>query len=94
MPKGHTNNPNGRPQGTKNVKTLQWEALGEALTDMHAERFNEILAKFMNSNNPETQEIGCRMYIQVLEYFKPKQARHQHAGDATSPIQVVVSDHI
>lgn len=68
QPKGHTGNPNGRPKGTKNKKTQQWEILGESIMNEHTERFNASLEsldddKFMD------------MYIKVLEYFKPKQNR-------------------
>ena len=30
--KGKSGNPNGKPIGAKGQKTLQWEALGEAIT--------------------------------------------------------------
>jgi len=43
QPKGKTGNPNGRPSGSKNAKTEQWEALGHALISKHSERANEVL---------------------------------------------------
>lgn len=30
----------GRPKGTKNTRTLQWEELGKELADRHADKFN------------------------------------------------------
>ena len=66
--KGQTGNPNGRPKGTKNKKTLQWEALSESITSEHTERFNRVLNAMEDDKFADT-------YIKVLEYFKPKQNR-------------------
>jgi hypothetical protein len=66
--KGQTGNPNGRPKGTKNKKTVQWEALGDAITNEHTERFNRVLDAMDDDKFADT-------YIKVLEYFKPKQNR-------------------
>jgi len=41
--KGNTNNPAGKPAGTKNTKTKQWEALGAKIVGEGAERFMSIL---------------------------------------------------
>lgn len=64
MEKGKTNNPNGRPAGSKNERTKQWEALGNAIQEVHTKRFNEVLAGM-------DDEAFARTYLQVLEYFKP-----------------------
>ena len=84
MPKGHTNNPNGRPKGAKSKKTVEWEALGEAITTRHADRFNKILKDLPDDK-------FANKFIQVLEYFKPKQARVEnvHQGDVSINIQEV-----
>lgn len=71
LPKGKTNNPNGRPAGSKNEKTKQWEALGESIMSVHTERFNDIL-KAKAEDDPDT---FMDLYLKVLEYFKPKLAR-------------------
>lgn len=91
QPKGKTGNPNGRPAGSKNERTKQWEALGEAITGCHSEAFNRVLNKFINSNDPAMAERGCALYLQACEYFKPKQARTVHAGDESAPITIVIS---
>lgn len=44
----------------------------------------------MEHDDPEYQEKGCRLYLEALEYFKPKQARVTHAGDQIDPVQIVV----
>jgi len=58
----------GRPAGTKNEKTLQWEELGHSLLTRHSERANKIL-------NECDDEVFMENYSKLLEYFKPKQAR-------------------
>lgn len=70
QPKGKTGNPNGRPAGSKNEKTVQWEALGNALLTKHSARANQIL-------NDCDDETFMDNYGKLLEYFKPKQARSE-----------------
>lgn len=91
---GSTNNPKGRTPGSKNERTKQWDALAKAITEVHADRFNDILIDFMNHDDPEMQEKGCHMFMQVLEYFKPKQARVTHAGDKDEPIIIKIHGNI
>ena len=52
----------------KGVKSLQWEALGDAITGEHADKFNEILNEYATKN----PEKFLTAYLQVLNYFKPK----------------------
>lgn len=92
--KGQTNNPHGRPEGSKNERTKQWEALAESITGMHAERFNSILIDMMESEDESQREKGCRLYLEALEYFKPKQSRVQHSGDKTEPVQIVIAGNL
>ena len=86
MPKGHTNNPHGRPEGSKNERTKQWEALAESIINIHAGRFNEVLTELLTSRDPEEREKGAELYLKTLEYFKPRQARVTHAGDENHPV--------
>jgi len=53
--KGQTNNPNGRPSGSKNEKTKQWEELHESIVGVHADRFNSILQQWADSFDPDEQ---------------------------------------
>lgn len=82
-PKGKSNNPSGKPKGSKNEKTKQWEALGEAIITTHAERFNRILAA-------ADDDLFMRNYAQMLEYFKPKLARSEITQEATHTMKVIV----
>lgn len=68
QPKGKSGNPKGKPVGTKNTKTLQWEELGHSLLTGHSKRANQIL-------NDCDDEVFMDNYTKLLEYFKPKQAR-------------------
>jgi hypothetical protein len=90
--KGKSGNPNGKPIGAKGQKTLQWEALGESITGHQAEKFNEFLDKLWNSRNDEDKMIASELYLKTLEYFKPKQARTIHSGDADAPVNIIISD--
>ena len=84
----------GRPKGVPNYRTSAWEDLKEAIIDSHAGRFNQILANFMDSEDPIRQEKGCELFLRAIEYFKPKQARITHAGDQEAPIQIIVGENI
>lgn len=68
--KGNTNNPKGRPQGAKGEKTLQWEKLGSVIVSDSAERFMTVL------DNMDDEDF-IKAYLQILEYFKPKQQRRE-----------------
>jgi len=90
--KGKSGNPNGRPQGARSERTLQWEALGESITGQQAEQFNDFLNKLWGSRNDEDKMIASELYLKTLEYFKPKQARNTIVGDADAPVQIIISD--
>ena len=92
LPKGQTNNSSGRPVGSKNKRTEQWEQLGESITGQQAEKFNEFLDKLWGSRNDEDKMIASELYLKTLEYFKPKQARNTIVGDADAPVQIIISD--
>lgn len=92
LQKGQTNNSSGRPVGSKNKRTEQWEALGESITGQQAEKFNDFLDKLWNSRNDEDKMIASELYLKTLEYFKPKQARQTIVGEGDSPVQIIISD--
>ncbi len=69
--KGNTGNPNGRPKGSKNQRTKEWEALGDSIITTHSQRFNEILER-------ADDEQFARYFGMILEYFQPKLARTEN----------------
>lgn len=92
LPKGQTNNANGRPVGSKNKRTEQWEQLGESITGQQAEKFNAFLDKLWSSRDDQDKMIASELYLKTLEYFKPKQARQTIVGEGDAPVQIVISD--
>ena len=75
----------GRPEGSKNKRTVEWEALGKAITGMHTERFNSLLLEL-----PDDKFMD--KYLQILEYFKPKQLRTEVKDDSDRTIIVKLPD--
>jgi hypothetical protein len=65
-----------RKKGSKNQKTLDWESFGRELIDGGLPRLSNILAKC-------DDDEFIRIYIPLLEYFKPKLKRveNSHADD-------------
>ena len=82
--KGVSGNPKGKPAGSKHQKTLEWEALGEALVSKHSERANKVLASL-------DDEKFLDAYGKLLEYFKPKQSRQEVKQDGTHVVEVVIN---
>ena len=64
-PKGHKGY---KPKGSKSNKTIAWQNLGEFITEQGAERLKKILTESDDATFMKT-------YIQLIEYFKPKQSR-------------------
>ena len=71
-----------KPKGSKAKKTLQWEALGEAIRNEHTEKFNQELAKLEGKD-------FIQAYSNVLEYFEPKKQRIEGDIDNELVIRVV-----
>jgi len=67
---------NGRPVGSKNIKSIQWEALSDSIVEQHTSAFNEFLTDLWNGDDKQ-KELACNYFLKVLEYFKPKQARFE-----------------
>lgn len=65
----------GRPKGSKNTRTLQWEELGKELTDRHADKFNALLDRLWKSKDTNEQVKAAELFLKLVEYFKPKLQR-------------------
>ena len=61
----------GRPKGTKNTKTKQWEALSEAVIGKHSEEFNKCMDELWSGNQSDKLK-AADLFLQVIKYFKPR----------------------
>lgn len=65
----------GRPKGTKNAKTLQWEELGKQITEANTAKFNGLLGRLWDSPDIGDQVKAAELFLKLVEYFKPKLQR-------------------
>lgn len=65
-----------RPIGSKNQKTIQWDAFGNELIQGGLPRLQSILE---NADD----DTFVKIYIPLLEYFKPKLKRVEMAEGST-----------
>ena len=81
--KGTRNNPSGRPKGSRNERSLQWDELRDAIIGVQAVKFNRIL------NELEGKKF-IDAYTSVLGYFKPRlQSTSIDANIDSKPIQYI-----
>ena len=83
LPKGRTNNINGRPIGSKNVRTQEWEMIKDAFLTKHTERANRVLASLEDDKFLDA-------YLKLLEYFKPKLQRSEVTNSEATKIDINV----
>lgn len=84
LPKGRTNNPNGKPKGAVSQKTKAWEELGEFFTEEGAKKamdiinyYGEIVQKEDGSKTFRNADKFLLHYSNLMEYFKPKLQRSE-----------------
>jgi hypothetical protein len=82
----------GRPKGSKNVRTQQWEELGEAIMGSHAQRFDELLNRLWGSKCPSDHLQAAELFLRTLDYFKPKLSRVQPVDDRRALPIVIIDD--
>jgi hypothetical protein len=80
----------GRPKGTKNVRTLQWEELGDTITGYHADRFTTLLDELWQSKDMAERMKAADLFLRTLDYFKPKLQRIQGTQDGPKFIPPLV----
>ena len=90
LQKGMTNNPNGRPLGSLNKKTLEWEEFGREFVAQALPKVATFIDECMDSRDEDLKFKASALALDVLEYFKPKQARVTMAGDAKAPVVIQV----
>jgi len=84
MPKGHTNNPNGRPKGSQNVKT-------KAIRDAYSEFINnntKHFEKWLKQVAEKNPAKAIELISGLSDFVLPKLARTELVGDEEQPINV------
>ena len=78
-------------KGQKQAKTKQWEALGEIICGAHAERFMNYMNNLWDGDQ-KSQDKAANLYLQTVEYFRPKLARTESDVNVTptEPITFVM----
>ena len=80
--KGKSGNEEGRPTGSKNKKTIQWEALGDFITKEGAEKVMEYLQSL------EGDEFFNK-YKEILNYVKPKMQATQIDANIDAKVETI-----
>ena len=93
MPKGFVNKNTAKEAGAKstrkgvrNKRTLEWEQLGEFITEAGAKRVMDYLG-----NIEDDKEFFDR-YERLLSYFKPKQASTNVKQEGDITIKIIDAD--
>lgn len=81
--KGQSGNPAGKPKGTKNTKTIEWEDFGKEL-------LNEGSAKAKRILSESTDDNFMKYYIQLIEYFAPKQSRIESTSKNDNNLNITI----
>lgn len=61
----------GRPEGSRNHRTAQWDALVESLEGEQAENFSRFMRTLWNGTKYD-QVTAANLYLKLLEFHKPK----------------------
>lgn len=78
--------PNSGPKkGAKYKKTLEWEQFGKQVLEKGMPRFLEIM-------ETTDDEKFARTFLDILEYFKPKQARTELTGKDGGDLNINIID--
>lgn len=67
----------GRPKGSRNERTLQWEELGKEITERNAAKFNDLLGRLWENRDVSVQVKAAELFLRSLEFFRPKLQRIQ-----------------
>lgn len=76
LPKGRTNNPNGRKRGSKNKKTLEWEEFGRQIIEGSLPD----IVNYMSDLADKNPQLHFDNFSKLVNYFKPQLSRSEITG--------------
>ena len=71
--KGQSGNPAGREPGSKNLRTLEWEAFGKAIIEGNL----AWMQSHLEDLKEEQPAAAFDRLVELMEYFKPKLSRQE-----------------
>lgn len=83
---GHSGNLNGRPEGSKNARTLEWEEFGRAIIEGNIPWVIDRLTT-LKVNDPDK---ALSVLMEFMEYFKPKLSRQELKAPKGSEVTYTV----
>ena len=91
-PKGHTNNPTGRPPGTPNKITIEFRETVRRLLEDNSENVGKWLAAVAEGEGDAKPDPGkaLDLMVKLAEFAAPKLARTEIAGDPEKPLKTVI----
>lgn len=91
LPKGKTNNKNGRPKGVPNKVTTDARKAITSFIEGNIGELNRLIKRIEKQSGP-AKAFECIM--SVVEYHIPKLNRVTHVGEDDKPIGVLIVDDI
>lgn len=82
--KGKSGNEKGKPKGVKSSKTLILDTFCQDIIEGGIERFNDSMNKLAEKN----PKMYVDAYLSLLEYVKPKLARHDTTVDTKGELTI------
>lgn len=83
--KGNTNNPDGRPKGIKNSKTILWEQFGDKMTNEFAKAAQDHMRQLLDEGK---YNDFMSHYKDFVNYFKPKLSSAQVKAEVKADVSV------
>jgi hypothetical protein len=86
LPKGRTNNPNGRPAGIPNKATRAFRDTVNRLLEDNSENVSQWLSEVASEDPAKALDLLAKL----AEFAAPKLARTEIAGDQEKPLKTII----